>query len=70
MSLIIEKITPNIYWFQTKENIILDVHIKNFKKENVIINNNNFKIDYDNYNIDFEFFDNILQTLSSFDSDK
>ena len=46
-----EKKIPNIFWYQTKENIVVDIYIEKLKKELVKIDDNNFSIDYENYAI-------------------
>lgn len=59
MSLEIVKKTPNIFWFQSKENVILDIHIQNLNKNTVTIKNNIFNLDFDSYFMQFPFYESI-----------
>jgi len=59
MSLEIVKKTPSIFWFQNRENVILDIHIQNLNKNIIIIKENHFSINNDSYTMQFSFFDNI-----------
>lgn len=55
-----EKKTPNIFWYQTKENVIFDIHIHNLDKNTILIKDNIFQINDDSYSMEFALFEDII----------
>ena len=55
-----EKKIPNIFWYQTNENVIFDVHIHNLDKDIIEIKDNNFKINDDFYSMEFSLFGDVI----------
>jgi len=59
MSLEVEKKIPNITWFQTQDNIVLNIFIQKFNQNNIQINGNKLIINDSIYQSEFEFYEEI-----------
>ena len=59
MSLTLEKKIPIIKWYQIHNHIYFNIYVQNLTKESVIISNNKFSLNNDNYSIEFDFIEEI-----------
>ena len=59
MSLVVEKKAPSINWYQTNDSVYFKIFMPNLSKTKIKIENNNFLLETDDYNMDFDFYDKI-----------
>ena len=62
--------TPNVSWYQTKNNVYINFEVSDTKNNNIIINENNISFSAEsngtNYDMSFEFYNSINKDNSSF----
>ena len=59
MSLVLEKRIPTIKWYQIYNNVYFNLYIQNLSKDNIQITNNKFNLNINDYQMEFEFNDEI-----------